>query len=228
MTTQAQVTVAATEYPRTAQNRVNRHSERGRYAKDEIYPIVDEALICHVGIVAGDQPFVIPMIHARVGDALYLHGAPASRLLQHVRAGRPICVTITLIDGVVFARAAFKHSLNYRSVVLFGNGRVVDDDAEKMAAFEAVTEHIAPGRWADARLPTRKELAATLVAAVDIDSASAKVRTGPPFDDADDLTLPIWAGVLPLALTAQTPTADERLPSIRPVPDYIAHYQRPR
>jgi nitroimidazol reductase NimA-like FMN-containing flavoprotein (pyridoxamine 5'-phosphate oxidase superfamily) len=225
MTTQAQP-LTAPDFAPTARTRVNRHSERGRYSADEIYPIVDEALVCSVGLIAGGAPLVIPMIHARIGDTLYLHGAPASRLLQQAQSGMPLCVTVTLVDGIIFARAVFKHSLNYRSAVLFGNGRLVDDPDEKMRALEAVTEHIAKGRWADARWPTRKELAATLVVAVDIEAASAKVRTGGPLDDEEDLSLPMWAGFLPLSQTPLAPIADPRATSASPLPDYIAHYQR--
>lgn len=227
MTTQTEPLVAP-DFAPTARTRINRHSERGRYSAADIYPIVDEALICHVGLVADGQPLVIPMIHARLGDTLYLHGAPASRLLQQAKSGIPLCVTVSLVDGIIFARAVFKHSLNFRSAVLFGTGRLVHDPDEKMRAFEAVTEHIAKGRWAEARWPTRKEMAATLVVAMDIDGASAKVRTGGPLDDDEDLSLPIWAGVLPLAQTPQPPIADPRAIAENSIPDYIKDYHRPR
>jgi nitroimidazol reductase NimA-like FMN-containing flavoprotein (pyridoxamine 5'-phosphate oxidase superfamily) len=215
-----------TVFTPTEQNRVNRHSERGRYDKDEIYPIVDEALICHVGIVDGGRPFVIPTIHARLGDTLYLHGAVASRLLRHIQAGNFICAEFTLLDGIVFARSVFNHSMNYRSAVLFGLGRLVEGDSEKMLALEAITEHIARGRWAEARLPTRKELGATLVVAVPIDSASAKVRSGPPSDDEEDLQFPVWAGVLPIRQETLLPAPDPKMTTPIAVPKYIAEYRR--
>ena len=226
MTTQTEPLVAP-DFAPTARTRINRHSERGRYSAADIYPIVDEALICHVGLIADGQPLVIPMIHARRGDTLYLHGAPASRLLQQAKSGIPLCVTVSLVDGIIFARAVFKHSLNFRSAVLFGTGRVVDDPDEKMRALEAVTEHIARGRWAEARWPTRKEMAATLVVAMDIECASAKVRTGGPLDDDEDLSLPVWAGVLPLTQISLAPIADPRAVSEQPLPDYVQNYRRP-
>jgi nitroimidazol reductase NimA-like FMN-containing flavoprotein (pyridoxamine 5'-phosphate oxidase superfamily) len=218
--------VMSEQFPQTEQNRVNRHSERGRYDKAQIYPIIDEALICHVGIVEDEQPVVIPTIHARICDTLYLHGAVASRMLKHAREGHPVCVTITLIDGIVFARSVFNHSMNYRSVVVFGHGRLVADDGEKMRALTAITEHMAKGRWAEARNPTRKELAATLVIAVPIESAAAKVRSGPPGDDEEDLSFPVWAGVLPLRQQTLAPVADPKLRGDMAVPEYIAAYER--
>jgi uncharacterized protein len=215
-----------TAFTATEQNRVNRHSERGRYGRDEIYPIIDEALVCHVGIVADGQPFVIPTIHARVGDMLYLHGAVASRLLKHLGAGNQICAEFTLLDGIVFARAVFSNSMNYRSAVLFGEGRLVEDEAEKMCALEAITEHVVRGRWAEARLPSPKELAATLVVAVPIVNASAKVRSGPPSDVEEDLQLPVWAGVLPFRRETLPPLPDPKMTATIPVPQYIAEYGR--
>ena len=217
-----------TIFTATEQNRVNRHSERGRYDRHEIYPIIDEALICHVGIVADGQPFVIPTIHARLGDTLYLHGAVASRMLRHIRDGNTICAEFTLLDGIVFARSVFNHSMNYRSAVVFGLGRLVESDSEKMSALEAITEHIARGRWSEAWLPTRKELAATLVVAVPIDSASAKVRSGPPGDDAEDLSFPVWAGVLPFRQQPLPPVPDPKMSTPIALPHYIAGYRRDR
>lgn len=213
-------------FDKTPLNRVRRMPERGAYDRESVYAIVDEALICHVGFADGDQPFVIPTIHARDGDALILHGAPASRLLKHAQAGRPMCVTVTLVDGLVLARSAFHSSMNYRSAVLFGAGRLIEDPAEKLRALELLTEHVARGRWADVRPTTPQELAATSVVAMAIESASAKVRAGPPGDDAEDYDLPIWAGVLPLALTAGMPVADPKLRVDAPVPDYVAGYRR--
>lgn len=210
-----------------ARNKVQRHSERGQYDQATIHAIIDEALICHVGFVQDNQPFVIPTIHARLGDTVVLHGAVASRLLHHAEAGHPLCVTCTLLDGIVFARAVFSHSMNYRSAVIFGHGRIITDNDEKLHALEAITEHVAQGRWYDARQPTRKELGATTVIAMPIESASAKIRSGPPKDDEEDLALPIWAGVLPFAQTTLTPVADPKLSSGIAVPQYVREYQRP-
>lgn len=213
-------------FAKTAQNKVRRMPERGHYDRETIYPIIDEALICHVGFVADDQPFVIPTIHARHEDIIYLHGAKASRLLKHVQAGNPICITITLLDGIVFARSVFHSSMNYRSVVLFGSGQVVESDGEKLAALEVLTEHLASGRWADARQPTQKELDSTTVVAVAIENASAKIRTGPPGDEDEDYALPIWAGVLPLPPQALAPIDDPWLSAGIVVPEYIRSYKR--
>jgi uncharacterized protein len=213
-------------FAKTAQNKVRRMPERGHYDRETIYPIIDEALICHVGFVTDEQPFVIPTIHARHEDILYLHGAKASRLLKHVQAGHPICITITLLDGIVFARSVFHSSMNYRSVVLFGSGQVLENDAEKLVAMEILTEHIARGRWADARQPTQKELDSTTVVAVPIASASAKIRTGPPGDDEEDYALPIWAGVLPLPPQPLAPIDDPRLSDGIAAPEYITRYSR--
>lgn len=206
---------------------VRRLPERGVYDRATIDAILDEALFCHVGFVRDGGPMVIPTIHARLGDTLYLHGSPASRMLRSMRAGNEVCVTVTLVDGLVMARAPFHSSLNYRSVVLLGVPRIVEDDAERRAAFEALTEHVAPGRWADSRQPTDKEFRATLVVAVPIGDASAKVRTGPPADDEDDYGLPIWAGVVPLRTVAGSPVADPRLADGVPVPNYLRRYERP-
>ena len=215
-----------TDFAKTDQNRIRRMPERGHYDRESIYPIIDEALICHVGIVVDGQPVVIPTIHARIGDELVLHGAPASRLLKYVQAGHPLCVTITLLDGLVVARSAFNSSMNYRSVVIYGHGRLIDDDAEKLAALAAVTEHLLPGRWQEVRPTTQKELDATTVVAIAMESASAKVRTGPPHDDEADQELPIWAGVLPLRLQALQPIADPELADTISIPEYLTHYAR--
>lgn len=213
-----------TEFPQTPRNRVRRLPDRGRYDKDSIFPIIDEALVCHVAIAEEGRPVVIPMLHARVGDTLYLHGSIVSRLLKHIQAGGEVCATFTLLDGLVLARSVFHHSVNYRSAMVFGRGRLVNTDEEKMSALEAITEHVCPGRWAEARRPNPKELNATLVVAIEIESASAKVRSGPPKDDAEDDALPVWAGVLPLALQPGPPQAAEGVNA--PVPDYVACYRR--
>ncbi|CAN5288009.1 MAG: pyridoxamine 5'-phosphate oxidase family protein [Acidimicrobiia bacterium] len=210
--------------PRTT---VRRLAERGVYDRAAIDAVLDEALICHVGFVVEGGPVVIPTIHARSGDLLYLHGSPASRMLRSMRAGDEVCVAVTLVDGLVMARAPFHSSMNYRSVVLFGEPRIVDDPDELWEAFTVLTEHVAPGRWADSRLPNQKEIRGTLVAAVPIDQASAKIRTGPPGDDEEDYDLPIWAGVVPLRLEAGAPIPDPRLaPGIGP-PPYLTGYRRP-
>lgn len=213
-------------FEQEARNRVRRIPERGHYDKETIYAIVDEALICHVAFAVDGQPFVVPTIHARMGDELILHGAKASRLLKHIAAGHPVSVAVTLLDGLVMARSVFHSSMNYRSAVLFGTGRVLDSDDEKLAALEVLTEHLALGRWQDARLPTASELNATTVIAIAIDSASAKVRVGPPNDDAEDYALPIWAGVLPLQQQAGTPQPDPKLAAGIATPAYLVDYRR--
>ena len=195
----------------SARTTVRRKAERGRYDAATVHAILDEALVCHVGFVDDDQPFVLPTIHVRVGDRLYLHGSPASRMLRAVRAGTPLCVTVTLIDALVLARSAFHHSMNYRSVVLLGTGQEVDDEPTKLRVFEAVVEHLAPGRWSETRSPSTKELRATSVVAIPLDEASAKVRTGPPVEEEEDYALAYWAGELPLRLVADAPIADFRL-----------------
>jgi len=205
--------------------RVQRHPERGIYDRRAIDAILDEALLCHVGFVHDGHPFVIPTIHARINETLYLHGSPASRMLDALDGG-DVCVTATLIDGVVLARSVFHHSLNYRSVVVLGRARIVRERREKLQALEAVVEHIVPGRSRDARGPNEKELATTCVAAIELAEASAKVRSGPPKDLASDLALTVWAGVVPLTLTPGDPIADEALPAGVPAPPYAARYER--
>lgn len=212
----------------TDRTKVKRLPERGEYDPAEINAILDEALICHVGIVAPDgYPVVIPTIHARDGATLYLHGSPASRLLRSMKAGDEICVTVTLVDGLVVARSAFHNSLNYRSVVVIGTPRVVESPAEKLAALETVTEHVIEGRWQASRPVTEKEIKGTLVVALDLNEASAKIRTGGPVDEESDYTEPIWAGVVPLSTTVGKPIADVRLTDGVPVPDNIEDYRRP-
>jgi nitroimidazol reductase NimA-like FMN-containing flavoprotein (pyridoxamine 5'-phosphate oxidase superfamily) len=184
--------------------RVRRLADRGRYDRETIDRILDEALICHVAFVTDGGPVVIPTIHARVADTLYLHGSPASRMLR-ATIGEPVCVSATIVDGIVAARSLFHHSLNYRSIVLFGTARIVEEPRERMQAFEAVTEHVLPGRWSEARWPSPKEDRRTRLIAIDIDEASAKVRTGPPVDDQEDLASGIWAGVIPLEIVAGEP-----------------------
>ena len=213
-------------FPKTARNRVKRLPERAAYDKETIYKILDEALICHVGIAQDNQPFVIPTIHARRGDTLLLHGATTSRLLQHIQAGNPICVTTTLLDGLVVARGIFHNSMNYRSVVLFGVGRVLDDPQEKYDALFALTERVMPGRWDDARLPSKKELKATTIIEMPIDVATAKMRAGGPKDDAEDYEKDWWAGVIPIQQKFLAPEPDEKLKHKIPVPSYLKKYKR--
>ena len=204
--------------------RVHRLPERGRYDRDTIYSILDEALICHVGFVASDQPFVIPTIHARLGDVLYLHGSRASRMLGNLRQGVKVCVTATVVDGVVLARSAFEHSMNYRSVVALGVAREIEGP-EKIAALRAVAEHVMPGRWDDVRQPDDKELRQTSVLRLPLDRASAKVRTGPPKDKEMDLELPVWAGLVPVRMVAFEPEPDDITGAMDP-PDYVVGWRR--
>lgn len=212
----------------TKRTEVRRLPERGSYDPELIYSILDEALICHVGFVHDGVPVVIPSIHARIDETLYLHGSPASRMLRSMRSGEEISVNVTLLDGLVVARAAFHNSMNYRSVVVFGTPRIVTDDDEKWDALQAITEHVVPGRWADSRPMTDKEMKGTLVVALPLDEASAKTRAGGPGDEDDDYDLPIWAGVIPLVTTPGEPIADPLLRVDVAVPPYVAAYRRPR
>jgi uncharacterized protein len=206
----------------TERTRIHRLPERGNYDRATIDAILDEALICHVGFVVEGCPVVIPTIHARVDDHLYFHGSPAAGMLRTLRGGVDACVTVTLLDGLVLARSAFHHSMNYRSVVVFGKAEEVVDRQEKLRVLTALVEHVCRGRSSDARGPNEKELKQTLVLRVPIAEASAKIRTGPPKDDEEDYALPIWAGVLPLALTPSVPVPDNDVA----VPDYVSKYRR--
>jgi nitroimidazol reductase NimA-like FMN-containing flavoprotein (pyridoxamine 5'-phosphate oxidase superfamily) len=214
--------------PPSDRSTVKRKPERAAYDRATVDQVLDEGLICHVGFHSAGQTFVIPMIHVRIVDTVYLHGAPASRILRALAQGTEVCLTVTLIDGLVLARSAMHHSMNYRSVVLFGRASLVEDPAEKRAVLKALTEHLVPGRWADVRGPNDRELQRTQVVSVPIQKASAKIRTGPPVDDDVDYALPVWAGVIPLGLAAGSPIGDARLePGVEP-PGYVAHYQGPR
>lgn len=215
------------DLPPTSRTTLRRLPDRGRFDRRTVYAILDEALNCHVGFVADGQPFVIPTIHARVEDHVYVHGSAASRMLKTLKGGVPVCLTATLLDGLVLARSAFHHSMNYRSVVVLGDAQAVTDETEKWDALEAIVEHVAPGRWAEVREPSAKEMAATLVLRLPIEEASAKVRTGPPIDDEEDYALDCWAGVLPMRLVPGTPVPDPRLPEGRPVSPSVAGYARP-
>ena len=215
------------DFELTERNRVRRVPKRGHYDRATIDPIVDEALICHVGFVQDGQPFVIPTLHARAGDEILLHGAVTSRLIQHIQAGNPVCITCTLVDGLVLAHSVFDHSINYRSAVLFGCGRLLEGEEEKLHALQVFTEKLLPGRWQDARQPNGRELKATAVAALTIESASAKIRSGPPSDEAEDADWPAWCGVLPLAQTVGQPQAsDDRQPLPGYLKDFIARLNR--
>ncbi len=206
--------------------KVRRHPERGAYDAQTIHAILDEGFLCHVGFVVDEQPFVMPTLYARAGDTLYVHGSPLSRMLRHLAEGIPLCITVTLVDGLVLARSAFHHSINYRSVVVLGRGRMVTESREKEEALRILVDHVVAGRSADARGPNAQELKATLVIAVPLDEASAKVRTGPPQDAADDYALDVWAGELPLNLQPLEPIADAQLAPGVAVPDYVRHYRR--
>lgn len=206
--------------------RVVREPQRGVYDREIIYKILDEGLVCHVGFVADSQPFVIPTLYARVGDAIYFHGSAASRMLSGVGGGAQVCVTVTLTDGIVLARSVFNHSMNYRSVVALGRATPVGEPLEKIEALRAFTERILPGRWNDARQPNDKELKATSILQLPLTEISAKIRTGPPQDDVPDYELPVWAGVIPLSIVASAPVRDERCDVGIPVPTYAANYRR--
>ena len=219
--------MAETQMP-TARTRVVREADRAVYDREATYRILDEGFVCHVGFVAGGQPFVIPTSYGREGDSLYIHGSAASRMLRQMNDGVVVCVTVTLLDGLVLARSVFNHSMNYRSVVVLGKGILVEDAAEKLASLRVLSEHILPGRWDDSRQPNERELKATSVLRVPIEEFSAKVRTGPPVDDAQDYSFPTWAGVVPLEMKAGAPISDARLlPGIR-APEYTQNYSRNR
>src|SRR5437660_8770755 len=212
------------KFPQTARTTLKRLPYRGNYDRELINQILDEGFICHVGFVVDGQPFVIPTGYARVGDNLIVHGSQASRMLRALGQGIDVCVTVTLIDGLVLARSAFHHSMNYRSVMVFGRARVIDDRKEKLQALFALSEHMIPGRSNDVREPSEEELQQTTVLSLPIEEGSAKIRTGPPLDDEEDYALPVWAGVIPLKVVAETPIADPRLPANTPIPDYAARY----
>jgi len=213
-------------FPQTERTKLKRLPKRGHFDRETVYAILDEGFICHVGFNVNDQPYVIPTGYARAGDKLYIHGSQASRMLRSLAGGIDACVTVTIIDGLVLARSAFHHSMNYRSVLVFGRATVVDEPREKYEALVALSEHIVRGRWADAREPNEEELIQTTVLELPIEEASAKIRTGPPLDDEEDYALPIWAGVVPLKLVAGEPIKDPRLSTEIPVPDYAARYKR--
>jgi len=210
----------------TTRTRVVREAERAVYDREAAYRILDEAFLCHVGFVADGQPFVIPTSFGRKDDRLYIHGSAASRMLRQMKEGVPVCVTVTLLDGLVLARSIFNHSMNYRSVVVLGKATLVDDPQEKLEALRLLSEHIIPGRWADSRQPNERELKATSVLRLPIEEFSAKVRTGPPIDDEEDYSFPTWAGVVPIEIKIGTPIEDARLISGQTPPEYARNYSR--
>jgi uncharacterized protein len=210
----------------TQRNKIKRYPQRGNYDSSVIHAILDEGLICHVGFVVDGQPFVIPTAYGRIEDKIYIHGSPMSRMLRSLQQGIEVCITVTLLDGLVLARSAFHHSMNYRSVVIFGTATAIDSPAEKMTALKAFTNHVLPDRWSEVRPATDKEVAGTLVLALSLSEASAKIRTGPPVDDEADYALPIWAGELPLRIVADRPIDDPKLPAGIPCPDSVQHYDR--
>ena len=214
------------EIPPTQRTTLKRLPERGSFEREQLNAILDEGFICHVGFVIDGRPFVIPTGYARVDDKLIIHGSQASRMLRTVGKGIDVCITVTLLDGLVLARSAFHHSMNYRSVLVFGVATVIEEREGKLAALRALTEHIVPGRWAEARQPNERELQQTTVLSIPLTEASAKIRTGPPKDDEEDYSLPVWAGVMPLRLSAEPPIDDPRLISDTAVPDYVRHYHR--
>ncbi|HEY9857075.1 MAG TPA: pyridoxamine 5'-phosphate oxidase family protein [Stenomitos sp.] len=213
---------------RTERTTLKRLPKRGSYDRELVYAILDEGLLCHVGFVVEGSPFVIPTAYWRIGDRLYLHGAPASRMLQQLRQGVDVCVTVTLLDGLVLARSALHHSMNYRSVLIFGRAELLEGEAEKLAALDAFLDHVVPGRATEVRPPSPAEVAGTLILAIAIEEASAKVRSGPPVDDARDMEWPVWAGEVPLQMVGTQPEVAPDLRVEVPVPAYARHYARSR
>ena len=214
------------DFPQTNRTTLKRLPKRGVYDRRLVYGILDEGFICHVGFAVEGQPFVIPTGYARAGEQLFIHGSQVSRMLRTLSSGIDVCVTVTLVDGLVLARSAFHHSINYRSVVIFGRATIVDDRQAKLAALFAFSEQVIPGRWNDVREPTEQELRATTVLALPLIEVSAKVRTGPPIDDDEDYALNVWAGVLPLKIAAGAPVSDPRLPETIAPPSYALRYSR--
>ena len=210
----------------TARTTLKRLPQRGAFDRASINQILDEGFICHVGFAVDGQLFVIPTGYARAGDRLFIHGSQASRMLRTLGQGIEVCLTVTLIDGLVLARSAFHHSMNYRSVVVFGRAVLVDEREEKLTALRALSDHMIPGRWDDVREPSERELQLTTVLSLPLDEASAKVRTGPPLDDEEDYELPVWAGVIPLRMVANAPHPDPRLPVEIDPPPYALDYSR--
>jgi uncharacterized protein len=219
--------MSETQMP-TPRTRVVREADRAVYDRETVYRILDEGFLCHAGFVVDGQPFVIPTSYGRKDASLYIHGSAASRMLRQLKDGVPVCITVTLLEGLVLARSIFNHSMNYRSVVVLGKATLVDDPEEKLEALRILSEHILPGRWADSRQPNERELKATSVLRVPIEEFSAKVRQGPAIDDEEDYSFPTWAGVVPLELVAGTPIDDARLLPGKEAPVYAKQYTRRR
>jgi uncharacterized protein len=214
------------DFKPTERTQVKRLPKRGKYERETVFAILDAGFVCHAGFAVDGQPYVIPTNYGRSGDTLYLHGSAASRMLRTLSEGVPVSVTVTHVDGLVLARSAFHHSVNYRSVVILGTARLVTEPAEKMEALRVFTEHVMKGRWDDVRQPTEQELKATTVLALPLEEVSAKVRTGGPIDDEEDYALPVWAGVLPLETVAKEPLPDPQRKKDAPIPDYLKNYSR--
>jgi nitroimidazol reductase NimA-like FMN-containing flavoprotein (pyridoxamine 5'-phosphate oxidase superfamily) len=203
---------------------LRRIPDRGSHDWETIHQILDTGFLAHVGFCVDSQPFVIPTLYGRDGERLYLHGSAASRMLRELETGIPACVTVTLVDGLVLARSAFEHSMNYRSVVAFGTARKVGDAAQKLESLRVISEHLIAGRWADVRGPSENELTATTVFEFSMEEASSKVRSGPPLDDENDYGLAVWAGVLPLEIRSRPPIPDDKLIENVAIPDYVRRY----
>ena len=210
----------------TERTRIVREPQRAVYEREAIYKILDEGFVCHLGFSANEQPFVIPTMFARIGEHIYFHGSAASRALRELSGGLPVCITVTLTDGLVLARSVFNHSMNYRSVVVVGKATAIEDAAEKLAALHAFTEKMIPGRWEDARQPNEKELKATSILKLALTEVSAKVRTGDVEDDAEDYALRVWAGIVPLRLVAGAPERDARCDAGIAEPEYLSRWKR--
>lgn len=209
------------EFAKTTRNQVRRISKLGKYDKNTIYRILDKAFLCHVSFCVNEQPFIIPTLYSRSDDAIYIHGSHISRMLKHLSEGVRICLSVTLVDGLVLARSAFNHSMNYRSAVVFGTGKLVECEKEKLGALKAISDHLLPNRWEDCRPPTVKELNVTSVIKIEIEEASAKIREGMPIDDKKDYKLPIWAGVLPINQTFGEPIEDLQISKKVTLPAYL-------
>lgn len=205
----------------TSRTKLSRLPKRGFHDAETIYPILDQGLVCHVSYVLDGQPFTIPTAYCRIDDTLYIHGSVGSHFFRELAKGVAVCVSVTMIDGLILARSAFSHSVNYRSVVAFGNTQLVEDEEERWLALERITDHLVPGRWADVRQPNASEMKKTMVIAIPIEEASAKIRTGGVNDDPEDVNLPHWAGVIPLSTTYHTPIPDPNLPEGIEVPEYL-------
>lgn len=209
------------DFPKTNRSEVRRLAKRGKYDRETIYNILDEGFVCHVAFAIDGQPFIIPTLYARSGDSIFIHGSAVSRMLKNLSEGVKLCLSVTLVDGIVLARSAFNHSMNYRSVVIFGKGKLIESDEEKLSALKTISDNVLPERFEDSRQPTQKELNVTSVIKIEIEEASAKIREGDPIDDKKDYETDFWAGVLPLKTTFGEPIADARLDEDIELPDYL-------